>query len=76
MGRCFVRRLFLADFFVTCAILGLEAETMADSTHAVRVIRITEIVKRPNADTLGLVRIGGYQVVVKLDEFEVGQLVA
>ena len=49
---------------------------MADSTHAVRVIRITEIVKHPNADTLGLVRIGGYQVVVKLDEFEVGQLVA
>ena len=38
---------------------------MADSTHAVRVIRIMEIIKHPRADTLGLAHIGGYQIVVK-----------
>lgn len=46
------------------------------SNHQVNVIRIAEIEKHPNADTLGIVRIGGYQVVVKLGEFEVNGLAA
>lgn len=47
-----------------------------NSNHKVPVIKITEIRKHPNADTLGLVDIGGYQVVVKLGEFAPGQLAA
>lgn len=45
-----------------------------NSNHKVPVIKINEIRKHPNADTLGLVDIGGYQVVVKLGEFSPGQL--
>jgi tRNA-binding EMAP/Myf-like protein len=44
------------------------------ANHQVNVVRIPEIKKHPNADTLGLVHFGGYQVVVKLGEFEEGDL--
>jgi hypothetical protein len=47
---------------------------MADSTHRVKVVRIPEIEKHPNADLLGLVHLGGFQLVVKLGEFKPGDL--
>jgi len=47
---------------------------MAKEHHQVKVVRIPEIKKHPNADTLGLVEIGGYQVVVKLGEYQPGDL--
>jgi len=45
-----------------------------DSSHKVPVVRINEILPHPNADKLGLVHIGGYQVVVRLDNFKPGDL--
>ena len=42
--------------------------------HKVLVVRITDIEKHPNADTLGIVRVGGYQVIVKLNDFTPGDL--
>ena len=45
-----------------------------NSTHQVRVVRITDIEKHPNADTLSIVRIGGYQCVVKTTDFKAGDL--
>ncbi len=44
------------------------------SNHRVNVVRIVDIEKHPNADSLGIVRIGGYQCIVKLDDFKVGDL--
>lgn len=44
------------------------------SNHQVNVVRITELEKHPNADTLSIVRIGGYQVVVKTENYKVGDL--
>lgn len=44
------------------------------SNHEAKVVRIEEIVKHPNADALGLVYVGGFQVVVRLDQFKVGDL--
>ena len=49
---------------------------MGIENHAVRVIRISELEKHPNADSLSIVRIGGYQVVVRTDEWKVGDLAA
>lgn len=46
------------------------------STHEVKVIRINSIEKHPNADTLGLVRIGDYTCCVRLSDFNVGDLAA
>lgn len=43
-----------------------------NSTHTVKVVRIPDIEKHPNADSLGLVHLGGYQVVVKLGDFKPG----
>src|SRR5580658_5314355 len=43
-------------------------------SHQAPVVRIAYIHKHPNADTLGIVHIDGYQVVVKLGEFAVGDL--
>lgn len=48
--------------------------TEPKSNHRVNVVRINEIKKHPNADTLGLVEIGGYQAVVKLDDYKPGDL--
>ena len=36
---------------------------MSNSTHRVNVVKIEEIHVHPNADTLGIVYIGGYQCV-------------
>lgn len=44
------------------------------STHAVEVIRVAEILPHPNADRLGIVPVWGYQCVVKLGDFQVGDL--
>lgn len=44
------------------------------SNHEAKVVRITEILKHPNADSLGLVEIGGFQVVVRLGQFNPGDL--
>mgnify|MGYP001593299588 FL=1 len=46
------------------------------SPHRVEVIRIQEIEKHPNADKLGIVRIFGYTVCVRLGDFQEGDLVA
>jgi hypothetical protein len=40
--------------------------------HQAPIVKINEVLKHPNADTLGIVHIEGYQVVVKLGEFEAG----
>jgi RNA ligase (TIGR02306 family) len=47
-----------------------------NSTHKVEVYHLDAIEKHPNADTLGIVRFGGYQVCVKLGDFHAGQLAA
>lgn len=44
------------------------------STHEVRVIRVGEVVKHPNADRLGLVQIDGFTAIVRLDDFKSGDL--
>jgi hypothetical protein len=44
------------------------------SQHQAKVVRITEILPHKNADSLGLVEIGGFQVVVRLEQFKVGDL--
>jgi hypothetical protein len=44
------------------------------ANHQVNVVRIAEILPHANADSLGLVMVGGYQVVVKLTDFRVGDL--
>jgi RNA ligase (TIGR02306 family) len=49
---------------------------MAASTHRVEVIRIGEIEKHPNADSLGIVRIYGYTCCVRLGDFQPGDLAA
>lgn len=46
----------------------------AKSNHQVNIVRIPEIEKHPNADSLGIVRFGGYQVVVKLGDFKTDDL--
>jgi len=47
---------------------------MTKSNHKVPVVRITEILPHSNADTLGIVRVGGYQCVVKKDNYKIGDL--
>ena len=47
---------------------------MSNSTHRVNVVRIEEILPHPNADTLGIIYIGGYQCVVKKDDYKAGDL--
>jgi hypothetical protein len=47
---------------------------MSNSTHRVNVVKIEEILPHSNADTLGIVHIGGYQCVVKKDNYKVGDL--
>jgi hypothetical protein len=47
---------------------------MTKSNHKVPVVRITELLPHPNADSLSIVRIGGYQCVVKTDHWKVGDL--
>lgn len=47
---------------------------MSNSTHRVNVVHIDEIVPHPNADTLGIVYIGGYQCVVKKENYKAGDM--
>lgn len=47
-----------------------------NSTHKVEVIEISKIEKHPNADTLDIISIDGYQVVVKSGDFKIGDLAA
>jgi hypothetical protein len=47
---------------------------VSNSNRRVNVVRIAEILTHPNADTLGLVHIGGYQCVVKKDAYKAGDL--
>lgn len=44
------------------------------STHEVPVIRITEVRKHPNADSLDIIPIGGWQVVSRSGQFRPGDL--
>lgn len=46
------------------------------STHRVDVVRLGAIEKHPNADSLGLVQIGGYVCAVRLGDFHEGDLAA
>lgn len=50
-------------------------EEVKKKSHQAPVVRIADIAKHPNADTLGIVYVDGYQIVVKLGEFEIGDLV-
>lgn len=45
-----------------------------NSNHRVNVVRVNEILPHPNADSLGIVEIGGYQCVVKSSDFKPGDL--
>jgi tRNA-binding EMAP/Myf-like protein len=45
-----------------------------NSNHKANVVRIFEVTKHPNADSLSLVAIEGYQVVVRTEEFKLGEL--
>lgn len=42
--------------------------------HQANVIRVGEIKKHPNADTLSLITVDGFQVVIKSGEFNTGDL--
>src|SRR3954469_22763883 len=44
------------------------------SNHRANVVRIAEIKPIPDATNIGLVEIGGYQVVVRLADWKVGDL--
>ena len=46
------------------------------STHEVKVIRIGKIDKHPNADTLGLTKVDGWNIIVRLSDFKEGDLAA
>ena len=47
---------------------------MANSTHKVEVFRVTALEKHPNADTLSIMPVFGYQAVVRTTDFNVGDL--
>lgn len=44
------------------------------SIHKAEVVKITEIESHPNADKLGIVKVLGFQVCVRLGDFQVGDL--
>jgi tRNA-binding EMAP/Myf-like protein len=46
------------------------------SSHSVDVVRISEIKKHPNADSLGLVDVQGFTCAVRIGEFSPGDLIA
>lgn len=46
------------------------------STHRVEVVRLGPVEKHPNADTLGIVQVWGYTAIVRLGEYNEGDLVA
>jgi hypothetical protein len=47
---------------------------MGIANHKVNVIRIAELLPHPNAETLSIVKVEGYQVVVKTADYKVGDL--
>jgi RNA ligase (TIGR02306 family) len=46
------------------------------STHSVNIYKLDSIQKHPNADTLGVTHILGFQCIVRLADFKEGDLVA
>jgi len=44
------------------------------SNHQANIVRISELLPHNNSDNLALVKIGGYQVVVRKDQFKIGDL--
>jgi len=44
------------------------------STHEVKIVKINELYPHPNADRLEIVKIWGYECVVKKDQFKIGDL--
>jgi len=46
------------------------------STHRVEVFKVKQIEDHPNADRLKVIRIHGYSICVRKDEFKIGDLVA
>lgn len=44
------------------------------SNHQVNIVRIAELLPHTNADSLSLVHLGGYQLVVRKGQFRVGDL--
>jgi tRNA-binding EMAP/Myf-like protein len=47
-----------------------------NSTYEVKVYKVNNIEKHPNADSLGIIKLDGYQSIIKLDQINVGDLVA
>lgn len=47
---------------------------MKKANHQANIVRISQIEKHPNADTLEIIKIGEYQVVSKIGQFSVGDL--
>jgi RNA ligase len=47
---------------------------MGTTNHEAKVIKIEALEKHPNADSLSIVRIGGYQVIVRTEDWKVGDL--
>lgn len=47
---------------------------MAESEHKTLIFRINEIFSHPNADSLSIVKIGGYQCVIRTADYKVGDL--
>ncbi len=47
---------------------------MGIANHRVNIVSINELEKHPNADSLSLVHIDGYQVVVKTENWKAGDL--
>jgi RNA ligase (TIGR02306 family) len=44
------------------------------STHEIKVVRLGAIEKHPNADSLGITHISGYNVIVRLSDWKEGDL--
>lgn len=44
------------------------------STHEIRVVAVREVLPHPDADTLSLIKIDGYTIVVKSSEWKAGDL--
>ena len=47
---------------------------MKPSHHQAKVVRILQLEKHPNADTLDIIKIDGYQIVSKRGQFQIGDL--
>jgi hypothetical protein len=53
----------------------LRGDKMGIANHRADIIRVEALEKHSNADALSIVRIGGYQVVVRTDSWKVGDLI-